>query len=63
MTEPKPCPFCGGEAFPDTEPNYYGHYPHIIRCKECEARTGGDRTEPLAIDSWNRRKEPENADA
>ena len=57
----KPCPFCGGEGYLNREQNYYGHFPHIVQCRECEARTGGDRTEELAAQTWNCRVEKKEA--
>ncbi len=34
---------------------------HIIQCRECEARTGGDRTEESAAQTWNCKVEKKEA--
>lgn len=45
-----PCPFCGGEAFPNIELT-----KHWIECRECAAESGCYRTEAEAIAAWNTR--------
>lgn len=49
-TELLPCPFCGGEAFPNIELT-----KHWIECRECAAESGCYRTEAEAIAAWNTR--------
>ena len=50
--ELKPCPFCGGKAFPNIDLR-----KHWIECRECCAESGCYRTEAEAIDAWNARAE------
>ena len=45
-----PCPFCGGEAFPNIELR-----KHWVECRECAAESGCYRTEAEAIEAWNTR--------
>ena len=45
-----PCPFCGGEAFPNIELR-----KHWVECRECAAESGCYRTEAEAIAAWNTR--------
>ena len=58
MSELKPCPFCGGEAFDCTD-NSYGD--GIIGCAQCEIEptvfyiTGNQDSHKKAIDIWNER--------
>lgn len=63
MTELKPCPFCGGEAFVR-----YIMPCSAVQCEKCGASTGiySDYYEEVdgrskAIEAWNRRIENENS--
>lgn len=50
----KPCPFCGGEARPQT---VNGPLPHIIECIFCKARTARAKKPEYAVNLWERRHE------
>lgn len=74
MTELKPCPFCGGEAYLERSHRAFidgkSTKVALVRCKKCNARTerfclkNFGRTshsveaEILAIEAWNRRYDP-----
>lgn len=69
-TKPLPCPFCGGEAefyrTPVKTKNGGWCDSVVVRCKECEARTGrilynsqkhpNDEEYDEAANAWNTRK-------
>lgn len=66
MTELKPCPFCGGEAYIKEECDSFSCYSYVARCKKClvEVRTDLDMTKDVnynkerAIEAWNKRPNP-----
>ena len=50
--EPKPCPFCGGEArFMDTGDSFRVY----IVCRDCSASSAVKASNAAAIAAWNRR--------
>lgn len=67
----KPCPFCGGEAYLETNSRAFIHGETTkvayVRCKRCNARSGryelrdfgksshSSEANELATDAWNRR--------
>ena len=68
--ELKPCPFCGGEAFPRHEISFVAHGErvdeHYVSCIDCGAKgpaydaeedifRSAERTAQKAADAWNRR--------
>lgn len=54
MTELKPCPFCGGEAY--VARNGYGYDWYGCGCKRCRVQFRCDSdTEEEARELWNRR--------
>lgn len=70
--ELKPCPFCGGKAFPGHKISFSAHGErvdeHYVSCIDCGAKgpayyaeddifRGGKITEQKAINAWNRRAE------
>lgn len=71
LTELKPCPFCGGEAYLEDKHRAFikGQSTRVayVRCRRCNARTerfelqkyGGAshsaEAERLAVEAWNRR--------
>lgn len=71
LTELKPCPFCGGEAYLEDHHRAFirGQTTRVayVRCRKCNARTGrfelgkhggGSNSAEavrLAIEAWNRR--------
>jgi Lar family restriction alleviation protein len=59
MDEPqlKPCPFCGGEAYPDIEKHgLQGGTPaHFIACRSCAAEGPWSKVESAAVRLWNER--------
>lgn len=68
MSELKPCPFCGGEAFVNDDPTGNGGKPHMsgnvglgrlwsVECDECGADAGFWQDRDVAIDAWNTRAE------
>ena len=56
MTELKPCPFCGGEAY-KLKVNDHGFVFFSVVCHECHASTNRFTTEALAVEAWDRRAE------
>lgn len=62
MTQPLPCPFCGGETV-DEQSRRSGIYTgektntwiYYISCIDCGAIGGLGKTEDHAIDLWNNR--------
>lgn len=48
------CPFCGGEAYPDSMMSPE-RVSHLIKCGSCGAQTRSIYRLKLAIDMWNRR--------
>jgi Lar family restriction alleviation protein len=48
VTELKPCPFCGGEAYAPDRTTW-------LRCRECGCETNYFETLEEAIEAWNRR--------
>ena len=61
MTELKPCPFCGGEAFVHkfTIEGTDGFFISVM-CRVCYAQTGNQTKEAHAIEAWNRRADDGN---
>ena len=59
MNELKPCPFCGGEAYPDGQSNPNRTTSIYIECNRCGINTIGFNTEEQAIKAWNRRVKDE----
>lgn len=68
MSDLKPCPFCGGEAFVNEDPTNNGGKPHIsgnvglgrlwsVECDECGADGGYWQGSDIAIKAWNTRAE------
>ena len=66
MSELKPCPFCGGEAFVNDDPTGNGGKPHTsgnvglgrlwsVECDECGADAGFWQDRDVAIAAWNTR--------
>ena len=66
MSELKPCPFCGGEAFVNDDPTGNGGKPHMsgnvglgrlwsVECYECGADAGFWQDSNVAIKAWNTR--------
>lgn len=58
MTDLKPCPFCGGDAWLYDYEAKYGDLPPKSRapqCKSCGASLGYLTTPAKAIAAWNRR--------
>ena len=66
MSELKPCPFCGGEAFVNDDPTGNGGKPHMsgnvglgrlwsVECDECGADAGFWQDRDVAIAAWNSR--------
>ena len=53
MTELKPCPFCGCEAYVESWQNG----PHWVRCLDCGATIQAESSRDKAVDAWNRRHE------
>ena len=56
MSELKPCPFCGGEAYMET--HRFNNLPDTfsVRCKHCKVQTYSFyNTEQEALNAWNRR--------
>ena len=51
MTDPKPCPFCGGES----KLFETGYSSWIVACTNCCCRTHDEDTEESAVEIWNRR--------
>ena len=54
MSELKPCPFCGGEAF---YIKIMGNYekPHEIYCSKCNGAITEGRSEKQVVTNWNTR--------
>lgn len=53
MSEPLPCPFCGGKAdWWDTDDK---EYPYQIGCNKCLCRTAAMGDKQDCLDDWNRR--------
>lgn len=54
MSELKPCPFCGGEAF---YIKIMGNYdkPHEIYCSKCDGAITEGRSEKQVVTNWNTR--------
>lgn len=69
--ELKSCPFCGGEATPESEPRFVPTFydpdgsnaeiEYWIRCTKCGAETRLFKTEHEALEAWNKRNEEKNA--
>ena len=62
MTELKPCPFCGGEAF--VSECLYSCEPgrittKVVECNGCHTTTFEYDTKEEAIEAWNNRTESE----
>ena len=68
MSNLKPCPFCGGEAFVNDDPTGNGGKPHMsgnvglgrlwsVECDECGADAGFWQDRDVAIAAWNSRAE------
>ena len=61
MSELKPCPFCGGEAF--VTEYLYSCDPtsrattHAVECNGCHTTTFEFDSKEEAIEAWNRRAE------
>ena len=63
MTELKPCPFCGGEAYIKEESDSFSFIQYVARCKNClvEVRVDTDMTKSFeynrqkVIEKWNNR--------
>ena len=63
MTELKPCPFCGGEAYIEEESDSFSTVQYVARCKNClvDVRIDADMTKSFeynrqkAIEKWNNR--------
>ena len=53
MTNPKPCPFCGGDRI-STEAAYAPSGNQIM-CLDCDATGPNGRTEAEARELWNQR--------
>ena len=58
MAELKPCPFCGGRAFPteftySLDPGYVKVWS--VDCVNCMSQTAEFVTEKEAIEAWNKR--------
>lgn len=60
MTDPRPCPFCGGPATAD--PARWAGERSIVECRPCRLAMGGAAGEPLSsvVERWNTR--PAQAD-
>lgn len=63
MSELKPCPFCGGTASLNIDPDGIreseGHWwAYNAVCNKCAATTGICHSREQAISSWNTRYEP-----
>ena len=52
----KPCPFCGGEVFLDTDGDWYWKWK--VECQGCGCDLGYYETEAEATEAWNKRVEP-----
>ena len=54
MADLKSCPFCGGEAYTDSDGwrVWWG-----VKCADCGRHSEEFRTEKEAIEAWNRRAE------
>lgn len=50
MTEIKPCPFCGGEAYV-----LEGFTLYEVACDYCHCRTPVEYSKEKVIELWNRR--------
>lgn len=66
MSDLKPCPFCGGEAFLSTDPeatkDMCGRlWAYTIVCSRCCATSGLCCSPEKAAEVWNRRASDENA--
>lgn len=62
MSELKPCPFCGGETHITGVSDFRLTSPrtgHRAACSNCHAYGGAFATREGAIESWNRRTQPE----
>ena len=60
MTELKPCPFCGGEAFlAEYVYELYNCFVsmHFVECNGCHTTTFEYDSEEEATEAWNRRVE------
>ena len=66
MTNLKPCPFCGGEAYIEEESDSFSTVQYVARCKNClaEVRIGADMTKSFeynrqkVTEVWNNRHSP-----
>ena len=56
MMELKPCPFCGGNAYPGSSTIGY-----TIQCGDCGATSVCMLALDAAVERWNRRATDENA--
>jgi len=57
MSELKPCPFCGGEAYMITHRFYQLSNTYGVECLDCHAQTYQlYATEQKAQEAWNRRE-------
>ena len=54
MNDLKPCPFCGGEAVIDVDPDAV-RWKYYAVCNRCCATSGLTYTPQKAIEAWNRR--------
>lgn len=61
MTDLKPCPFCGGEAYMETPRFYRLPNAYRVRCLDCKAQTYSFyTTEQEAANAWNKRADIPN---
>ena len=66
MTELKPCPLCGGEAYIKEESDSFSNLQNAIRCKDClltlyvdiDMTKSDEFNKQKAIAQWNNRPSP-----